>query len=74
MHKKKCKKDLLSFKMDFEKAYDRVNWDFFRLTFTKFGFPSSIINLVMSCITSSFLSLEWNGEKLGSFKPKRALR
>lgn len=29
MHKKKGKKGFLLFKIDFEKAYDRVDWDFF---------------------------------------------
>jgi len=33
MHKKKGKKGLLLFKVDFEKkAYDKVDWDFLRLT------------------------------------------
>lgn len=47
---------------------------FLELTLTKFGFPPLIIGLIMSCITSSSLSLKWNGEKLDSFTPIRGLR
>lgn len=74
MHKKKGKRGFLLFKIDFEKAYDRVDWGFLELTLTKFGFPPLIIGLIMSCITSSSLSLKWNGEKLDSFTPIRGLR
>jgi len=72
--RKKGKKGLILFKVDFEKAYDRVDWDFLRLTLTDFGFPLSIINLIVSCITSPSFSFNWNGERLNSFKPKRGLR
>lgn len=57
------------FKIDFEKAYDRIDWDFLRLTLSEFGFPAPIINLIMSCITSSNLAVKWNGEWLESFAP-----
>lgn len=61
-------------KIDFEKAYDRVGWQFFELTLKDFGFPQPIINLIMNCITFSSLSIKWNNEKLESFIPKRGLR
>ena len=38
MHKKKGKSSYLLFKIDFEKAYDRINWDFLRATMMDFGF------------------------------------
>ncbi|GAU42583.1 hypothetical protein TSUD_302990 [Trifolium subterraneum] len=74
MHNKKGKKGHLLFKIDFEKAYDRVNWDFLKLTLQDFGFPISTTNLIMNCITASSLSLKWNNEKLPSFSPNRGLR
>lgn len=74
MHKKKGKVGYLMFKIDFEKAYDRVDWDFLKLTLTEFGFPAHIVNLIMSIVTASTLSVKWNGEKLASFAPTRGLR
>lgn len=74
MHKKKGKAGYLMFKIDFEKAYDRVDWNFLSLTLSEFGFPPVIISLIMSCITSSTLALKWNNEKLDSFAPNRGLR
>lgn len=38
MHKKKGKTGYIMFKIDFEKAYDRMDWDFLRLTLNDFGF------------------------------------
>lgn len=74
MNKKKGKSGYLLFKIDFEKAYDRVDWNFLRLTLSEFGFPSSIVNLNMNCTTSSSLALKWNNQKLDAFAPKRGLR
>lgn len=62
------------FKIDFKKAYDRVDWNFLRLTLIDFGFPSQIVNFIMNCTTSKTLTLKWNSEKLESFAPKRGLR
>lgn len=72
--KKKGKKGHVMFKIDFEKAYDRVDWNFLRLTLIDFGFPSQIVNFIMNCTTSKTLTLKWNSEKLESFAPKRGLR
>jgi hypothetical protein len=74
MHKKKGKYSCIMIKIDFEKAYDSVDWGFLELTLTEFGFPSRIINLIMSGITSSTLALKWNNEKLEDFHPSRGLR
>lgn len=74
MHKKKGKGCSLMFKIDFEKAYDRVDWNFLQLTLSEFGFPPHVVDLIMSCTTSSSLALKWNGEKLDSFAPTRGLR
>lgn len=74
MNKQKGKKGFLLFKIDFEKAYDRVDWNFLELTLSEFGFPEMTIRLIMSCITSSSLTLKWNGEKFQSFTPNRGFR
>lgn len=74
MHKKKGKSGYLMYKIDFKKAYDRVVWNFLKLTLSEFGFPQQTINLIMNCTTSSSLSLKWNNVKPESFIPTRGLR
>jgi len=74
MHKKKGRKGYVMFKIDFEKAYDSVDWNFQKITLNNFGFPLKIINIMMSCATSTSLSLKWKGEKLYSFATKHGLR
>lgn len=39
MHNKKGKIGYLMHKINFEKVYDRIDWDFLKLTLTDFGFP-----------------------------------
>lgn len=74
MHKTISKMGSAVFKIDLEKAYDSVDWGFLRNTLHDFDLPDRIINLIMSCVTSSSLSILWNGNKLDSFHPTRGLR
>jgi hypothetical protein len=63
MRKSKRKKGDMVFKLDLDKAYDRVDWRFLRETLEKFNFPSGIISLIMFSITSSSNTILWNGSK-----------
>ncbi|KAL4395796.1 hypothetical protein AHAS_Ahas01G0027700 [Arachis hypogaea] len=74
MKKTKSKKGVLAFKIDLEKAYDRVSWEFLEQSLLMFGFPGTIVSLIMKCVKSSSLSLMWNGNRLDGFQPKRGLR
>lgn len=47
MNKSKSRKGDIVLKLDLEKAYDRVDWDFLRHTLQLFGFPPVIISLIM---------------------------
>lgn len=75
MHRSKSKKkgDMV-LKLDLEKAYDRVDWDFLRETMILFGFPGPTVALILHGIRSSHVSLLWNGSRTPSFFPKRVLR
>lgn len=65
---------LVALKVDLEKAYDRVSCDFLRTALHDFGFPPSIMNLIMWDVQEASISIFWNGSKLLSFKPQRGLR
>ncbi|GAU51648.1 hypothetical protein TSUD_414700 [Trifolium subterraneum] len=58
----KCnKKDLLLFKVDFEKAYDSVDWDYLSDVMTKMNFPSVWRGWIMECVTSASAPVLVNG-------------
>lgn len=67
MHRTKQKKGLVAFKIDLEKVYDRVDWDFLEKMLNDFGLPGLTISLIVSCVWSSSLSLLWNGDKFDGF-------
>nr|KYP51130.1 Transposon TX1 uncharacterized [Cajanus cajan] len=64
----------LALKIDLEKAYDRVRWDFLESTLLQFGFPPVTIQLIMWGLKNSTISLLWNGSTLPPFAPSRGLR
>ena len=44
---------LVAIKVDFEKAYDMLKWEFFWDTLRDAGFPIDFTNLIMECISST---------------------
>lgn len=53
----------MAIKVDLEKAYDKLRWDFIRDTLMDAGLPSQFVDLVMKCIetTSSLRVSEYYG-------------
>ena len=74
MRRSKKKKGYVAFKLDLEKAFDNVNWDFLNYCLHDFGFPDITIKLIMHCVSSSIFSILWNGNKMPPFKPSHGLR
>ncbi|KAA3471164.1 Retrovirus-related Pol polyprotein LINE-1 [Gossypium australe] len=60
MRTKKGKKSKMAIKLDLEKAYDKICWDFIEDTLVDFGFPSTLIVL--------------NESFSNDFLPKRGIR
>ncbi|GJZ11662.1 RNA-directed DNA polymerase, eukaryota, reverse transcriptase zinc-binding domain protein [Tanacetum coccineum] len=58
------KKQSLIFKVDFEKAYDSVRWDFLDDVLKKFGFGNKWCAWIQSCLRSSRGSIIINGINL----------
>ena len=61
-------------KIDLEKAYDRLEWFVIKMVLEHFGFPESMIKLIMSCVSTTNTALLFNGSKLDSFQPSRGVR
>ena len=60
-------------KLELEKAYDKVDWDYLIQTLQLFNFPQATIKLVHACINSTSLAGLWNGERTNDFQPTRGL-
>ncbi|XP_074288354.1 uncharacterized protein LOC141613514 [Silene latifolia] len=61
-------------KIDLQKAYDSIEWNFLQEMLLHLQFPTSSINLIMQCVSSPSYSLSLNGEVSGFFKGRRGLR
>ena len=72
--KKLTKKVEIGIKIDMQKAYDRVEWDFLEAVLYKMGFHTVWISLVMNCVRSVSFSVGINGIHGEYFKPTRGLR
>lgn len=74
MRRKKGSVGSMLFKIDLEKAYDKVRWSFIEDTLAAFRVPRMLSDLIMSCLRSSSMSLIWNGSVCNSFSPSRGVR
>nr|GEW08022.1 DNA helicase [Tanacetum cinerariifolium] len=62
------KKQLLVFKVDFEKAYDSVRWDFLDDILRKFGFGDKWCKWIQTCLRYSRGSIILNGSPTEEFQ------
>jgi len=72
-HKNKMK-GVVGIKLDMEKAYDRVEWNFLEATLITMGFPRKLVSTVMVCVRSVSFSVLINGYPSPTFKPNRGIR
>ncbi|GJR85158.1 RNA-directed DNA polymerase, eukaryota, reverse transcriptase zinc-binding domain protein [Tanacetum coccineum] len=71
---KKKKKQAMIFKVDFEKAYDSVRWDFLDDILKKFEFGEKWCNWIQSCLRSSRGSVIVNGSPTKEFQFYKGLK
>ncbi|XP_024626821.1 uncharacterized protein [Medicago truncatula] len=71
----KCNdKELLMFKVDFEKAYDSVDWGYLDEVMIKMNFPTKWRCWIMECVTTATASVLVNGCSTDEFHFERGLR
>lgn len=74
MHKMRGKKAFMAIKIDPEKVYDIINWNFVIFCLQKCNLPHQLINLISHCISSPSFKILWNGDRTDSFCSSRGIR
>lgn len=57
-----------------EKAYDRLDWGFLKFTLQSLGLDNRFIELIMCCVSTSTMRVQWQNTTSDSFKPTRGVR
>jgi hypothetical protein len=71
---KRRKGKCLFFKVDFERAYDTVNWNFLDYMMDRMGFAVGWRRWIRACIFQSSMSVLVNGSPTGDFMVDKGLR
>ena len=71
---KRKKKEYVVFKVDYEKAYDYVSWEFIYYMLGRLGFCGKWTEWIKNCLESSSISVLVNESPTTEFKPKKGLR
>ncbi|XP_045791800.1 uncharacterized protein LOC123886537 [Trifolium pratense] len=70
----KRKNGHVGIKTDMTKAYDRVEWEFLEATMSIMGFPATMVQTIMKCVSTVKFSILINGYPSQEFYPQRGLR
>ena len=60
MRLKKGNKGMMAIKIDMEKTYDRLNWNFLILCLQDLNIPRNIIDIISNCVTTPSMQILWN--------------
>ncbi|GKB00051.1 RNA-directed DNA polymerase, eukaryota, reverse transcriptase zinc-binding domain protein [Tanacetum coccineum] len=64
----------VTFKIDLQKAYDTIDWNFLRVVLEQFGFPKMMVEWIIVCVSTTKFSININGEREGYFSSGKGLR
>lgn len=71
---RRSQKPCLVFKVDYEKAYDLVSWDFLVYMLRRMGFCAKWIQWIVGCLKSAFVSVLVNDSLSAEFSAQRGLQ
>jgi hypothetical protein len=71
---RKARKELMLFKVDFEKAYDSVDWGYLDAVMHKMEFPVLWRKWIKECVSTATVSILVNGSPTDEFTMQRGLR
>ncbi|GAU10186.1 hypothetical protein TSUD_420150, partial [Trifolium subterraneum] len=71
---RKFRKELMLFKVDFEKAYDSVDWGYLDDVMGRMSFPTLWRKWIKECVCTATASVLVNGSPTDEFPLKRGLR
>ena len=71
---RRSQKPCIVFKVDYEKAYDSVSWDFLIYMMRRMGFCSKWIQWIEGCLKFASISVLVNGSPTSKFLPQNGLR
>lgn len=60
--------------MNLSKAFGSLEWSFIHDTLIAFNFPHSLVKLTMNIISTSAISVLWNGKITPDFFPSKGIR
>ena len=64
----------MAIKIDLEKAYDKLEWNFIREMLIWINIPCSLVDLIMSCVSSVYTSILFNRGCLQPLYQSRGIR
>ncbi|KAE8681546.1 hypothetical protein F3Y22_tig00111318pilonHSYRG00071 [Hibiscus syriacus] len=74
MHSMNLKQDKfgwMAIKFDLQKNFNSLRWNFIRDTLLEASFSSSLVHLIMNCITTVTMKVQLNGELCPAFAPEK---
>ncbi|KAJ9548459.1 hypothetical protein OSB04_021002 [Centaurea solstitialis] len=71
---KRSKQQMLLFKIDLEKAFDSLNWEFLDKIMEKLNFGTKWRRWIRNCLSSARISVLINGSASGEFSMQRGVR